>query len=59
VRAQAALLSIESPLTIIDGGMHYGQSVERYMLAFPACRIVGFVTEAANLQAVKPGRAGG
>src|SRR5262245_66316781 len=49
--AQAGLLAIDAPLTIIDGGMHHGQSAEKYMLAFPACRIVGFEPEAANFQA--------
>jgi FkbM family methyltransferase len=49
--AQAALLAIDAQLTIIDGGMHHGQSAEKYMLAFPACRILGFEPEAANFQA--------
>jgi len=49
--AQASLLAIDAPLTIIDGGMHHGQSAEKYMLAFPACRIFGFEPEAANFQA--------
>jgi FkbM family methyltransferase len=49
--AQASLLTIDAPLTIIDGGMHHGQSAEKYMLAFPACRIFGFEPEAANFEA--------
>jgi FkbM family methyltransferase len=51
--AQAALLAIEAPLTIIDGGMHQGQSAEKYAQAFPACHIIGFEPEAANFEASK------
>src|SRR5262249_53744330 len=48
--AQAALVEIEASLTIIDGGMHHGQSAEKYVLAFPACRVFGFEPEAANFE---------
>ena len=51
--AQAALLAIEDPLTIFDGGMHQGQSAEKYALSFPACRVFGFEPEAANFEASK------
>jgi FkbM family methyltransferase len=48
--AQATLLPIDAPLTIIDGGMHLGQSSEKYMMAFPASRVFGFEPEATNFQ---------
>jgi FkbM family methyltransferase len=51
--AQAALVSIDAPLTVIDGGMHHGQSTEKYALAFPACRIFGFEPEAANFETTR------
>jgi FkbM family methyltransferase len=46
--AQASLVVIDGALTIIDGGMHHGQSAEKYLLAFPACRVVGFEPAPAN-----------
>src|SRR4051812_10804858 len=44
--AQAPLLQIDAPLTVVDGGMHHGQSAKKYLQAFPACRILGFEPEA-------------
>ncbi|MFO1080890.1 MAG: FkbM family methyltransferase [Reyranellaceae bacterium] len=48
--AQAALLPIEAPLTILDGGMHHGESSEKYLQAFPASRIFAFEPAAENLE---------
>lgn len=49
--AQAALVLIDAPLTIIDGGVHHGQSAEKYLEAFPASRIIGFEPEPTNYAA--------
>lgn len=56
--AQAALLAIDASLTILDGGMHHGESAEKYLQAFPAARVIGFEPAAENLAIARQRLAG-